>query len=48
MSLENMPSNETIRGFADKLSRFLSKDILQEKERSRVVLIGDEGSDLKV
>ncbi|MFW5946317.1 MAG: 4-demethylwyosine synthase TYW1 [Candidatus Natronoplasma sp.] len=42
MSIDNMPSHQTIRGFAEKLSKLLDKEILQEKERSRVVLIGDK------
>ncbi len=44
MSLENMPSHETVKGFAKKISELTGLDILQEKERSRVVLLGEENS----
>ncbi len=45
MSLDNMPSHETIMGFAKKESRLLGLDILAEKKSSRVVLIGSEETD---
>jgi len=48
MSIDNMPSHQTVRGFAEKLSRLIGREMLQEKERSRVVLIGDDGSKQKL
>lgn len=48
MSIDNMPSHQTVKGFASKLNEFLDRDILEEKERSRVVLIGDEDSELEL
>ncbi len=40
MSIKNMPSHETIRGFAKKENELLGLKILAEKEESRVVLLG--------
>jgi len=48
MSIDNMPPHENVRGFAEKLSRLIGREILQEKERSRVVLIGEENLDQKL
>ncbi|MBS3789504.1 MAG: 4-demethylwyosine synthase TYW1 [Candidatus Thermoplasmatota archaeon] len=48
MSIDNMPSHKTVRGFAEKLSRLTGREVLQEKERSRVVLIGDDPSNQRL
>ncbi|MFW5946453.1 MAG: 4-demethylwyosine synthase TYW1 [Candidatus Natronoplasma sp.] len=48
MSINNMPSHQTVRGFAEKLSRLIGREMLQEKERSRVVLIGEDSSKQKL
>ncbi len=48
MSLDNMPSHETVKGFSEKLSKLIGQDILQEKERSRVVLLGERSSKRKI
>ncbi len=48
MSIDNMPSHETVRGFAEKLSRLIEREVLQEKKRSRVVLLGDDNLNQKL
>ncbi len=48
MSLDNMPSHETVKGFAKKISELTGYDLLQEKERSRVVLLGKENVEQKL
>lgn len=44
MTLENMPSHDKIRGFSKKISEFLNLEVLDEKQRSRVALIGKKNS----
>jgi tRNA wybutosine-synthesizing protein 1 len=39
LSLENMPSHDEIRGFAEEIAREISYDVKDEKEDSRVVLL---------
>ncbi|MEF8874609.1 MAG: 4-demethylwyosine synthase TYW1 [Candidatus Thermoplasmatota archaeon] len=41
MSIDNMPSHGTIKGFAKKEKELLGLQILAEKEDSRVVLLGN-------
>ncbi len=48
MNLSNMPSNETVKGFAKKEADLLGLNIVAEKTDSRVVLIGEEGVDTKI
>jgi len=48
MSIDNMPSHQSVKGFAEKLSKLIGIEILQEKERSRVVLLGGDSLDQKL
>jgi tRNA wybutosine-synthesizing protein 1 len=40
LSLENMPSHDEVRGFAEEIGRELSYSFMDEKRDSRVVLLG--------
>ena len=48
MTMENMPSHLEVREFSRRLAEKLSMDVLKEREDSRVVLVGDSRSSLKV
>ena len=48
MTMDNMPSHLEIREFSRRLAENLSMDVLMEREDSRVVLVGDSRSALKV
>ncbi len=48
MTIDNMPSHERIKGFAEKESELLGLDILKEKKSSRVVLLGKDDSKRKI
>jgi tRNA wybutosine-synthesizing protein 1 len=41
MKIENMPSHEKVKDFSTKLNELMGYDILDEREESRVVLLGD-------
>jgi len=44
MSIENMPSHESVKEFGQKIADKLGLHVLKEKKDSRVVLVGDERS----
>ncbi len=48
MSLDNMPSHKKVKGFARKISKFLNLEMLDEKKRSRVALLGKNDSKRKI
>jgi tRNA wybutosine-synthesizing protein 1 len=48
MTVDNMPSHESIREFSSRLASRLSLDELAEREDSRVALVGKKGTQLKV
>lgn len=48
MTMDNMPSHESVREFSSRLAQRLSIDTLAEREDSRVVLLGDRGARLRV
>lgn len=48
MTIGNMPSHESVREFSSRLASRLSVDVLAEREDSRVVLMGEKGTRLKV
>ncbi|MFO7792566.1 MAG: 4-demethylwyosine synthase TYW1 [Candidatus Saliniplasma sp.] len=48
MNLDNMPSHEMIRDFGKKEARLLGWDVLKEKKDSRVVLLGENGTESKL
>lgn len=48
MTIDNMPSHELIKEFARKEASLLDLDVIDEKEDSRVCLIGEEGMDTKL
>ncbi len=48
MTMDNMPSHADVRQFSENLARRLSMEALMERDDSRVVLLGDKGSRLKV
>jgi tRNA wybutosine-synthesizing protein 1 len=48
MTIDNMPSHESVREFSSRLASRLSVDVLAERDDSRVVLLGKKGSRLKV
>ncbi|UCE92434.1 MAG: 4-demethylwyosine synthase TYW1 [Methanobacteriota archaeon] len=48
MTMDNMPSHQDVREFSRRVAESLSLDMLMEREDSRVVLLGDRRSALKV
>jgi len=48
MTVDNMPSHESVREFSDRLANLLSLEVLREREDSRVTLIGSESAKLGV
>jgi tRNA wybutosine-synthesizing protein 1 len=48
MTVNNMPSHSEVREFSERLATRLSLDVLNESEDSRVVLVGNKNSKLKV
>ncbi len=48
MNLENMPSHDMVRDFGKKEARLLDWGILKEKRDSRVVLLGEAGTESKL
>ncbi len=48
MTVENMPSHESVKEFSQRLADRLSLKVLREREDSRVVLIGKEGKDIRL
>jgi tRNA wybutosine-synthesizing protein 1 len=48
LSISNMPKHETIRDFGSQLAGKLGYEILDEKEDSRVVLLGKNKKDMKI
>jgi tRNA wybutosine-synthesizing protein 1 len=48
MTVNNMPSHSDVREFSERLATRLSLDVLNEREDSRVVLVGKKGSKLKI
>ena len=48
MNIDNMPSHDLIKEFAEKEADLLGLDVIDEKEDSRVCLIGEEGMDTKL
>ncbi len=48
MNIDNMPSHDLIKEFAEKEAALLGLDVIDEKEDSRVCLIGEEGMDTKL
>lgn len=48
MNIDNMPSHELIKEFAEKEAYLLGLDVIDEKEDSRVCLIGEKGMDTKL
>ncbi|MFW6083048.1 MAG: 4-demethylwyosine synthase TYW1 [Thermoplasmatota archaeon] len=48
MSMDNMPSHELVKEFAEKEASLLGLDVISGKEDSRVCLIGEEGMDTKL
>ncbi len=47
LTIDQMPSHETVRAFGEKLADLLGYVILKEKPDSRVVLVGKEGIETK-
>jgi len=48
MTVENMPSHESVREFSQRLADRLSFEVLREREDSRVVLIGKDGKNIRL
>jgi len=48
MTIDNMPSHSLVREFSGRLADKLSLEVLREREDSRVVLVGDRQSELRV
>jgi tRNA wybutosine-synthesizing protein 1 len=48
MRIDNMPSHQSVRQFSENLASRLSIDILKDREDSRVVLLGKQGTPLNV
>ena len=48
MSISNMPSHKTVKDFASRLASILALDVLRERSDSRVVLLGQSTTDLRV
>jgi len=48
MTVENMPSHESVREFSRRLADRLSFEVLHEREDSRVVLIGKDGKNIRL
>ena len=48
MTVENMPSHESVREFSQRLADRLSFEVLLEREDSRVVLIGRDGKNIRL
>lgn len=48
MNANNMPSHASVREFSSRLAAELSIDLLNEREDSRVVLLGRKGSKLRI
>lgn len=48
MTMGNMPSHTEVKQFSQRIADRLSLEVLKEREDSRVVLLGREGSKLKV
>ncbi|MGD9962443.1 MAG: 4-demethylwyosine synthase TYW1 [Thermoplasmata archaeon] len=48
MTIDNMPSHHSIREFSSRLASRLSMDILAEREDSRVALLGEKGTRLRI
>jgi tRNA wybutosine-synthesizing protein 1 len=41
MKIDNMPSHEKVKVFSNKLKELMGYELLDEREESRVVLLGD-------
>lgn len=48
MTIDNMPSHAVVREFSIRLADRMSMSVLREREDSRVVLVGDGASQLRV
>ena len=48
MTMDNMPSHSRVREFSQRLAERLSLDLLGERSDSRVVLLGDENTRLRI
>lgn len=48
MTIDNMPSHSEVREFSQRLAEKLSVDLLAEREDSRVVLLGDKRTGLRI
>jgi tRNA wybutosine-synthesizing protein 1 len=48
MTIDNMPSHASVREFSGRLAENLSLDILGERDDSRVVLLGQKGSRMRL
>lgn len=48
MTMDNMPSHSRVREFSERIAARLSMDLLMEREDSRVVLLGEKGSRLRI
>jgi len=48
MTIDNMPSHQSVLEFSTRLAARMSLDVLAQREDSRVVLLGEKGSRLRV
>ena len=48
MTMDNMPSHAKVREFSERIAERLSIDLLGERPDSRVVLLGEKGSRLRI
>jgi len=48
MTIENMPPHSSVREFSKRLAERLSREVLCEREDSRVVLVGDRREKIRV
>ncbi len=48
MTIDNMPSHQSVQEFSSRLASRLSVDVLAEREDSRVVLLGEKGTRLRL
>ena len=48
MRIDNMPSHAAVKEFSERLAKRLSMEVLMDREDSRVTVIGDRSSKLKI